>query len=77
MLLNFEHTISRAKKALMRVRKNDGDHRMELALIDAIAYLKRAHKRLLQATCSAAMTTTRCGRVETGATSSVTATVRN
>lgn len=50
VLLNFEHTISRSKKALTRVRKLGGDHNVELALIEAIADLERTHKRLMQDT---------------------------
>lgn len=50
VLLNLEHTISRAKKALARVRKSGGDHNIELALQDAIADLERSHKRFMQDT---------------------------
>ena len=50
VLLNLEHTLSRAKKALARVRKLGGDHNVELALIEAIADLERTHKRLMQDT---------------------------
>ncbi len=50
VLLNFEHTISRSKKALARVRKLGGEHNVELALIEAIADLERTHKRLMQDT---------------------------
>lgn len=49
VLLNLEHTLSRAKKALARVRKLGGDH-VEPALIEAIADLERTHKRLMQDT---------------------------
>ena len=50
VMLNLEHTISRAKKALVRARKLDGDHNVEFALIEAIADLERSHKRLMQDT---------------------------
>lgn len=49
-MLNLEHTIARAKKALQRVRKSGGDNNVELALIDAIADLEKTHKRLMQDT---------------------------
>lgn len=50
VLLNLEHTIARAKKALIRVRKTGGDHNVELALTEAIADLERSHKRFMQDT---------------------------
>lgn len=50
VLLNLEHTISRAKKARTRVRKAGGDNNVELALVDAITDLERSHKRLMQDT---------------------------
>lgn len=50
VMLNLEHTITRAKKALIRVRKSGGDNNVELALIDLIADLDRNHKRLMQDT---------------------------
>lgn len=50
VMLNLEHTIARAKKALTRVRKSGGDNNVELALVDAIADLERSHKRLMQDT---------------------------
>jgi hypothetical protein len=50
VLLNLEHTIARAKKALVRVRKVGGDSNVELALVDAIADLERSHKRFMQDT---------------------------
>ena len=50
VLLNLEHTIARAKKALQRVKKNGGDHNIELALTEAIADLERSHKRFMQDT---------------------------
>ncbi len=50
VLLNLEHTISRAKKALVRVRKLGADNNVELALVDVIADLERSHKRFMQDT---------------------------
>lgn len=50
VMLNLEHTIARAKKALQRVRKNGGHNNVELALTDAIKDLERSHKRLMQDT---------------------------
>lgn len=50
VLLNLEHTISRAKKGLAKVRKTGGDHNVELALETAIAELTKQHKRLMQDT---------------------------
>lgn len=50
VLLNLEHTMSRAKKALVRVRKAGGDTNVELALTEALADLQRTHKRLMQDT---------------------------
>jgi hypothetical protein len=50
VILNLEHSIARAKKALIRVRKAGGDNNVELALIDTIADIERVHKRLMQDT---------------------------
>ena len=50
VMLNLEHTIARAKKALLRVKKNGGHNNVELALADAIKDLERSHKRLMQDT---------------------------
>lgn len=50
VMLNLEHTIARAKKALQRVRKGGGHNNVELALVDAIRDLERSHKRLMQDT---------------------------
>ncbi len=50
VLLNLEHTIARAKKALVRVRKGGGDNNIEFALVEAIADLERTHKRFMQDT---------------------------
>lgn len=50
VLLNLEHTMTRAKKALVRVKKSGGNQNVELALVDAIADLTRTHKRLMQDT---------------------------
>ena len=50
VLLNLEHTLARAKKALIRVRKNGGDHNTELGLTELIGDLERSHKRFMQDT---------------------------
>jgi hypothetical protein len=50
VLLNLEHTLARAKKALQRVRKSGGDHNVELALTELIADLERNHKRFMHDT---------------------------
>ncbi|AMM22850.1 hypothetical protein AX769_22225 (plasmid) [Frondihabitans sp. PAMC 28766] len=50
VILNLEHSLTRSKKALVRVRKAGGDNNVELALIDTIADLERVHKRLMQDT---------------------------
>lgn len=50
VLLNLEHTNSRAKKGLAKVRKTGGDHNVELALEIAITELTKQHKRLMQDT---------------------------
>lgn len=50
VLLNLEHTIARAKKALIRVRKSGGDTNVELALVETLDDLQRTHKRLMQDT---------------------------
>lgn len=50
VLLNLEHTIARAKKALVRVRKAGGDANVELALTEALDDVQRTHKRLMQYT---------------------------
>jgi hypothetical protein len=50
VLLNLEHTLARAKKALIRVRKTGGDNNIELALTELIADLERTHKRMMQDT---------------------------
>ena len=34
VLLNLEHTLARAEKALQRIRKSGGDHNIELAYRD-------------------------------------------
>ena len=46
VLLNLEHTLSRAKKAVVLVKKSGGNQNVELALADAIEDLARTHKRL-------------------------------
>ncbi len=50
VLLNLEHTIARAKKGLVKVRKTGGDANVELALQAAITELTKQHKRLMQDT---------------------------
>ncbi|GAA1058721.1 hypothetical protein [Agromyces bracchium] len=50
VLLNVEHSLSRAKKALAQVKKTGGNPNVELALGEAIADLTRVHKRLMQDT---------------------------
>lgn len=50
VLLNLEHTRTRAKKALQRVRKAGGEHNVELALTELIADLERTHKRFMHDT---------------------------
>lgn len=50
VLLNLEHTLARAKKALLRVRKSGGDSNIEMALTELIADLERTHKRMMQDT---------------------------
>ena len=50
VLLNLEHTLSRAKKALAQVKKSGGNQNVELALADAIEDIARTHKRLMQDT---------------------------
>lgn len=50
VLLNLEHTISRAKKGLAKVKKSGGDRNVELALENAISELSKQHKRLMQDT---------------------------
>lgn len=50
VLLNLEHTIDRAKKALKKVKKTGADPNVELALEQAIKDLTARHKRLMQDT---------------------------
>jgi hypothetical protein len=50
VLLNLEHTIARAKKGLIKVRKAGGDANVELALQVAFTELAKQHKRLMQDT---------------------------
>lgn len=50
VLLNLEHTISRAKKGLAKVRKSGDDPNVELALTSLIEDLTKQHKRLMQDT---------------------------
>lgn len=46
VLLNLEHSLSRAKRALKVVTKDATDRNAELALRDAISDLERVRKRL-------------------------------
>ena len=50
VLLNLEHALTRAKKALAKVRKDGGEQNVELALTAVIAELARTRKRLMQDT---------------------------
>lgn len=50
VLLNLEHSISRAKRALKAVRKDGVDTNAELALSEAITSLEQTRKRLQQDT---------------------------
>ena len=50
VLLNLEHTIAAAKKALKVVEKDAVDSNAKLALKDLIPQLERARKRLQQDT---------------------------
>lgn len=48
VLLNLEHTISRAKKARQKAMKFDEERNAKLALDDAIVVLEKTRKRLMQ-----------------------------
>lgn len=48
VLLNLEHTISRAKKARAKATKFDEERNAKLALDDAIVVLEKTRKRLMQ-----------------------------
>jgi hypothetical protein len=50
VLLNLEHALTRAKKALAKVRKDGGEQNVELALVAVITDLGRTRKRLMQET---------------------------
>jgi len=50
VLLNLEHSLARARKALARVRKHAKEPNIELALIAAIADIEKTRKRLMQDT---------------------------
>lgn len=50
VLLNLEHTLARAKRALAKVRKDGGEQNIELALTALITDLGRTRKRLMQDT---------------------------
>lgn len=50
VLLNVEHSLTRAKKALKVVAKAGSEPNVELALTDAVKDLEKLRKRLLQDT---------------------------
>ena len=50
VLLNVEHALSRAKKALKNVAKSGGEPNVELALTEAVRDLDKVRKRLMQDT---------------------------
>lgn len=50
VLLNVEHALDRARRALKVVRKDAADTNAELALVDAVRELERVRKRLTQDT---------------------------
>lgn len=50
VLLNVEHALSRAKKALKSVAKGRAEPNLELALTEAVRDLEKLRKRLLQDT---------------------------
>lgn len=50
VLLNLEHTLAHAKRALKAVRKDGVDRNAELALEDLVGELDRSRKRLQQDT---------------------------
>lgn len=50
VLLNLEHSLNRAKKALKNVTKAGDEPNAELALGAAVRDLERLHKRLMQDT---------------------------
>lgn len=50
VLLNLEHSLARARKALAKVRKSANEPNIELALVAAIADIEKTRKRLLHDT---------------------------
>lgn len=50
VLLNLDHTITRAKKARALAARDEAAHNTELALTDLIRDLERSRKRLMQDT---------------------------
>lgn len=50
VLLNVEHALTRAKRALKNVVKHGGEPNVELALTEAVRELEKLRKRLLQDT---------------------------
>lgn len=50
VLLNLEHSLTRAKKALKTVGKAGDEPNVELALSQAVRELEKLHKRLMQDT---------------------------
>ena len=50
VLLNLEHSLARARRALVKVRKDGAERNVELALTVAIAEIEKTRKRLMQDT---------------------------
>ncbi len=50
VLLNLEHSLARARKALAKVRKQANEPNIEHALVAAITEIERTRKRLMQDT---------------------------
>lgn len=50
VLLNLEHAVARAKKALKVVAKGGAEPNLELALAESVKDLERVRKRLMQDT---------------------------
>jgi hypothetical protein len=50
VLLNLEHSLARARRALAKVRKGDPEPNIEHALVAAIAEIEKTRKRLMQDT---------------------------
>ena len=53
VVLNLDHTISRAKKARALVRRDEDAHNIDLALADLVKELERVRKRLMHDTYDA------------------------